>query len=176
MIHECGKASRRPGLAAWSTIEPIEYAIPCTTIVTSTPLRDQMPDGVVDGQPIGDVAAGAVDVDRDRLAAVVGQFAQSLDDGPRGVFLDITDEVDVAQAIGLLFSDNLLDRVDQLVEQPFVDSLTHPCPRARLVPMLSGSGDASSQRALAVVSSALSPRGHAEVPRRVVGFGETDDL
>jgi len=28
MIHECGKQSRRPGLAACSTTEPIEYAMP----------------------------------------------------------------------------------------------------------------------------------------------------
>ena len=35
MIHECGYDSRRPVLAACSTTEPIEYAIPCTMIVTS---------------------------------------------------------------------------------------------------------------------------------------------
>ena len=37
MIHEWGKASRRPSLAACSTIEPIEYAMPWTMIVTSMP-------------------------------------------------------------------------------------------------------------------------------------------
>ena len=37
MIHECGNASRRPSLAACSTIDPIEYAIPWTMIVTSMP-------------------------------------------------------------------------------------------------------------------------------------------
>ena len=37
MIQECGKASRLPSLAACRTIEPIEYAIPCTMIFTSMP-------------------------------------------------------------------------------------------------------------------------------------------
>ena len=39
MIQECGKARRRPGLAAWSTTLPIEYAMPCTTMVTDIPLN-----------------------------------------------------------------------------------------------------------------------------------------
>jgi hypothetical protein len=39
MIQECGCASRRPGLAACRTTDPIEYAIPCTTMVTSMPRR-----------------------------------------------------------------------------------------------------------------------------------------
>jgi hypothetical protein len=37
MIHECGSASRRPSLAACSTTDPIEYAIPWTTTVTWMP-------------------------------------------------------------------------------------------------------------------------------------------
>jgi hypothetical protein len=37
MIQECGYESRRPVLAACSTTEPIEYAIPWTTMVTSVP-------------------------------------------------------------------------------------------------------------------------------------------
>jgi hypothetical protein len=39
MIHACGCARRRPSLAACSTTDPIEYAIPCTMIVTSMPRR-----------------------------------------------------------------------------------------------------------------------------------------
>ena len=38
MIHECGYENRRPGLAACSTTEPIEYAMPWTMMVTSIPV------------------------------------------------------------------------------------------------------------------------------------------
>ena len=55
----------------------------------------------MDRQAVGDVAAGAVDVERDRPRVVVGQLAEPLDDAARRVLLDVADEVDVAKPIGL---------------------------------------------------------------------------
>ena len=60
---------------------------------------DDVADDVVDGEAVGDVAAGAVDEERDRLVVLVGQLAQPLDAGARGVLLDVADQVDVAQPI-----------------------------------------------------------------------------
>ena len=68
-------------------------------IVTSMPRLTIWRIGVVDGQAVGDVAAGAVDVERDRPVVVVGQLAQPLDAAARGVLLDVADQVDVAQPI-----------------------------------------------------------------------------
>ena len=77
-------------------------------MVTSMPRADEFADGVVDGEPVGDVAAGAVDVERDRPAVVVGQLAEPLDDAARGVLLDVADEVDVAKTIRLLLAEDAL--------------------------------------------------------------------
>ena len=63
---------------------------------------DDVADGVVDGEAVGDVAAGAVDVERDRPVVVVGELAQALDADARGVFLDVADQIDVAQPVARL--------------------------------------------------------------------------
>ena len=94
--------------------------MPWTTIVTSMPRRDELADGVVNGEAVGDVAAGAVDVQRDRPGVVVGELAQPLDDAARDVFLDVADEVDVAQPIGRFLPQDALDRVDQVEHEPVV--------------------------------------------------------
>jgi len=57
----------------------------------------------VNGQAVGDVAAGAVDVQRHRPRIVVGQLTQPLDDPARRIFLDVADEVDIAKTIGCFF-------------------------------------------------------------------------
>ena len=94
--------------------------MPWTTIVISMSERHEITNGVVKCQPIRDVAARAVDVDRDRLAAVVGEFAQPFDRLPGRVFFDVADQIDVTKPIGLFFFDKLLDRVDDFIEQTVV--------------------------------------------------------
>ena len=84
-------------------------------------MRHQVPDGVVNGQTVGDVAAGAIDVDRNRPRVVVGEFPETLDDRPRRVFLDVADEVDIPEAVRLLFSDDLFHRLYQFREYLVVD-------------------------------------------------------
>jgi len=74
----------------------------------------------VNRETVGDVAARAVDVDRDRLRAVVGELAKPLDDAARGIFFDITDEVDVAEPVGRFLAEDALDGVDQLPNQAIV--------------------------------------------------------
>src|SRR5262249_57373340 len=69
----------------------------------------------------GDVAAGAVDVEVDGLAAVICQLAEPLDRDASDVFLDVADQVDVAQAIGLLLPQQVLYRIHQFAEQPFIE-------------------------------------------------------
>ena len=56
----------------------------------------------MDREAVGDVAAGAVDVQRDGPLAVVGQLPQALDDAARAVLVDVPDQIDVAQPVGLL--------------------------------------------------------------------------
>ena len=55
----------------------------------------------MDREAVGDVAAGAVDVERDRPRVVVGQLTEPFDDAARRVLLDVADEVDVTKPIGL---------------------------------------------------------------------------
>ena len=74
-----------------------------------------MSDGVVEGQPVRNIAPGAVDVDRDGPGVVVGELTQPLDGDAGGVLLDVPDEINVPEAVRLLFSDNLLNRVDQFL-------------------------------------------------------------
>jgi hypothetical protein len=81
---------------------------------------DQVPDRIVDGQTIGDVAPRAVDVKRDGPSAVIGEFAKPLDDSASDVFLDVTDEVDIAQPVRLLPAHQSSDRLDEFVQQPLV--------------------------------------------------------
>ena len=71
----------------------------------------------MDGEAVGDVAAGAVDVERDRPVVVVGELAQPLDADARGVFLDIADQIDVAQPVALFLAELRADGVDQLGDQ-----------------------------------------------------------
>ena len=84
-----------------------------------------MTNGVVNRQPIRDVASRTIDVHRDRLRTVVCQFAQPFDDDSRAVLLDIADEVDVPEPLGLLFSNDALDRVQQFADEAIADWLAH---------------------------------------------------
>src|SRR5262249_55260318 len=61
-------------------------------------------DRVVDRQAVGHVAAGAVDEEGNGPIVLAGQLAQALDAGPRGVLLDVTDEIDVAQPLRSLLA------------------------------------------------------------------------
>jgi hypothetical protein len=85
---------------------------------------DDVPDGVVNGEAVGHVAAGAVDEERDRLVVLVGELAQPLDAGARGVLLDVADQVDVADAIASLPPQLRAHGVDELGDQAFVQ-LSH---------------------------------------------------
>jgi hypothetical protein len=82
-------------------------------------------DGIVDREPIRNVATRAVDVDRDRPGAVVGQFPKPFNRGAGGVLLDVTDELNIPKAVRLLFSDNLFNRLYQFVENLVVDFAHH---------------------------------------------------
>jgi hypothetical protein len=83
-------------------------------------LRDQESDGVVQRKPIGNVAAGTVDVQGDGFVAFVGKFPKSFDRLSGRILLDVADEVDVAEAIALLFADDSFDRVDEFTEQALI--------------------------------------------------------
>src|SRR4051812_33462176 len=80
-----------------------------------------MANRVVERQPIRDVAPGAVDVDRDWLMSFVREFADSFDRLTSGIFLDVTDQINVTKSIGLLFFDKVPDRVDKFTEQTIVE-------------------------------------------------------
>jgi hypothetical protein len=81
---------------------------------------DNLADGVVQGEAVGDVAAGAVDVQGNRAVAVVRHFAQAFDHAARDVLFDVSDQVDVTQAIGRFLAEDCLDRVNQIEHQPIV--------------------------------------------------------
>ena len=53
--------------------------MPWTMTVTSMPAADDVADDVVDGEAVGDVAAGAVDVEGDRPVVVVRELAKPFD-------------------------------------------------------------------------------------------------
>ncbi len=84
-------------------------------------VSDDVLNRVVERQPVGDVAARTVDVQRDGFCTVVRQFAEPFDGCAGAVLLDVPDEINVAQAVRLLFADDLLDGVHQFVEQAIVD-------------------------------------------------------
>src|SRR5262245_20962692 len=71
-------------------------------------------------EPVGDVSAGAVDVESNRSGVVVGQLAKALDHSACCIFFDVADEVDVAQTIGSLLTEDSPDSIDQLADQTFV--------------------------------------------------------
>jgi hypothetical protein len=98
-------------------------------------LRDEEPDGIVDGKAVGDISAGGIHVKRDGLPVVVRQFPQPLDHCACAVFFDITDEVDITQPVRLFSADDVPNCVDKFVQQPIAD-VAHSCPGslARLVP------------------------------------------
>ena len=86
-------------------------------IVTSMPRLMMWRIGVVNREAVGDVAAGAVDEERDRPVVVVGELAQPLDADARGVFLDVADQIDVAQPVAGFLPELRANRVDQLGDQ-----------------------------------------------------------
>ncbi len=61
--------------------------------------RNDLLNGVMHGQPVGDVATCGVDVELDRSWTVVGQLPDAFDRGRALVLLDIADEIDVAKAL-----------------------------------------------------------------------------
>src|SRR4029077_4096533 len=75
---------------------------------------DDVADGIVNGQDVGDVAAGAVDVEGDRPPAVARELAHALDTRARRVLLDVSDEIDVTQPRAGLLPEHLTDSVDEL--------------------------------------------------------------
>jgi len=81
---------------------------------------DDLPNRVVQCETVRDVAAGAVDVHGNGLAAGVGELAQPFDGDLRAVLVDVAYEVDVAQAIRLFLPEDVTDGIDQLAEQTIV--------------------------------------------------------
>src|SRR5437763_9349476 len=76
---------------------------------------------VMQREAVGDVPAGAVDVEGDGLAVVVGELAQTLDRGFGAVLLDVPDEIDVAESIRLLLPERVADGIDELAEQTIIE-------------------------------------------------------
>src|SRR5204862_3955114 len=85
---------------------------------------DDVPDRVVDGQAVGDVPSRAVDVESNRTVAVVGQIAQPFDAQPRGILLDVADQIDVTQPLARFLPQLLPHRIDQFGDQS-IAQLTH---------------------------------------------------
>jgi hypothetical protein len=81
-------------------------------------------DGIVNGEAVGDVAARAVDEQRDRLAVVVRHVAKAFDARPRRVFFDVADQVHVAEPVAGFLAQLRSDRVYQLGYQA-VAQVTH---------------------------------------------------
>ena len=88
------------------------------------PRADDVPHDVVDGEAVGDVAAGAVDVEADRPRVVVRELAQPLDAEAGGVFFDIADQIDVALPIALFLAELRADRIHQLGDES-IAQFTH---------------------------------------------------
>ena len=63
----------------------------------------------------------AVDVELDGFLAVAGELAQLLYDGARRVLLDVADEVDVPEGVRFSLRTEVLDGIDQIGEQTFVE-------------------------------------------------------
>src|SRR5688572_18535226 len=74
----------------------------------------------MDRETVGDVPACTVYVQGDRPGVVVRQLPKALDDAPCDVFLDVADEVDVAQPIRRLLPEDALHRINQVADQPIV--------------------------------------------------------
>ena len=96
-----------------------------------------MPYGVVDRETVCDVAASAVDVERDGTVVVVRQVAQPLDRLSCGVFLYVANQIDIAKALDDFAPQLGADGVDELGDQAIAQvshrkSLSHavgPQPR-----------------------------------------------
>src|SRR5262245_1858888 len=82
---------------------------------------DDLADGIVDREAVGDIAAGSVDVERDGPGVVVRKLAQALDDVASDVLFDVADEVDIAQAIRRFFSESAFYRVDEIEDETVVE-------------------------------------------------------
>jgi hypothetical protein len=82
---------------------------------------DQLPDGIVDGEAVGDVSARAVDVERDRPVVVVGHLAHPFDHTLREILFDVADQIDIAQTVGGLLAENAFHGVDQIENETIVE-------------------------------------------------------
>ena len=76
---------------------------------------------VVEREAVGDVSSCAVDEDPNGPAAVVGELAGPLDYSPGAVLIDVTDEVDVAEPVGLFLLEHVLDGVHKVPQQAVAD-------------------------------------------------------
>jgi hypothetical protein len=81
-------------------------------------------DGIVNGEAVGDVAAGAVEEEGNRLAVLAGELSQTLDADAGVVFFDVANQVDVAQPLACFFADLGAYGVQQLRDQP-IAQLSH---------------------------------------------------
>src|SRR5206468_3558080 len=70
------------------------------------------------------IPSGAVDEEGDWTVVVVGELAQALDGGAGCLFFDVSDQVDVAEPIGLLLAELRADRVDELGDHA-IAQVTH---------------------------------------------------
>jgi hypothetical protein len=81
---------------------------------------DDLANRVMNRQAVGHIAAGTVDVQRNRTRIVVGEFAKPLDHPACRVFFDVADEVNVAKPVRRLLSEHALDSVDQFANEAIV--------------------------------------------------------
>ena len=85
------------------------------------PAVDDLPDGIVNREAVGDIAAGGVHVERDWPGVVVRKLAQAFDDIASDILFDVTDEVDIAQAVRGLLPKDPFDRVDEIEYETVVE-------------------------------------------------------
>jgi hypothetical protein len=78
----------------------------------------------VNREAVRDIAAGAVDEQRDRPVVVVRQLPKPLDAAASGVLLDVANQVDVAQAVRCFLPQLRAHRIYELGDQT-IAQITH---------------------------------------------------
>ena len=78
----------------------------------------------MDGEAVGDIAAGAVDVEADRPRVVVRELAEPLDAEASRILFDVTNQIDVALSFALLLAELRADGVHQLGDKA-IAQFTH---------------------------------------------------
>src|SRR5262245_63429119 len=124
---------------------------------------DDVANGVVKGEAVGDIPAVAVDEDRNRPVVLVGELTQPFDAGPGGILFDVADEINIPQPLRGFLAELRADGVDELRDQAIAqlshqNSLSHRVPPGLQESRRSGGFTKVPSRSLDLLSNLPDPR------------------